>query len=142
MPSPPFDWNNYLAYARLLVAAGTSETTCRIATSRAYYAAYWKARQILETNGVTFPAKRSHDFCWRSFGRLAAAGGGTIREMGFALRDRRVHADYLDSPPLGKKSADSDVQDADDLVEALNNLSEADKQAAVQRANRMFLDYV
>lgn len=137
MSTPPFDWNRYLTYAQTLLSAGTSETTCRIATSRAYYAAYWKARQLLEKNGAVFPQKRSHEFCWRSFSAVYNKDGEQIGRLGSALKVRRVHADYEDTPPLSQKGAISDVQDAADLIDALSNLTEADKQTAVRRANQI-----
>lgn len=139
---PPFDWNKYLAYARLLISTGSEETTCRIATSRAYYAAYWKARQLLEQNGATFPQKRSHEFCWRSFSAVYNDSQDQIGKLGDALKTRRVHADYKDTPPLNIRSATSDVEDAADLVDSLTNLSEQDQQKAAQRANQIFSEFI
>lgn len=141
MLTPPFDWNKYLDYAQLLISNSSSETICRIATSRAYYAAYWKARQLLEQNGATFPQKRSHEFCWRSFSAVYNDSQDQIGKLGDALKTRRVHADYKDSPPLTIRSATSDVADAADLVISLTNLSQQDQRKAAQRANQILPEF-
>ena len=140
MPDSPFDWNNYLRFAQVLVSTGNSETADRTATSRSYYAAYWKARQLLEEQGIIFPYKKSHEFCWESFSAIFI-DGEQVGKLGFAFRDRRVHADYQDIPLLEKKSADSDVQDAAYIIGALSNLTETEKQTAVRRANQIFPNY-
>ena len=137
MPSSPFDWDKFLAYAQALVSSGTAEATCRIATSRAYYAAYWKGRQLLERNGVSFPGSRSHEFCWECFSGVYSRDGDQIEKLGFALRARRVHADYEDAPPLEQKSADSDVRDAADLIDALKALTAEQVRTVVKRADQI-----
>ena len=43
----PFDWNEYYDLAKQL-AKESGEAQRRSAISRAYYAAYWKARELLE----------------------------------------------------------------------------------------------
>jgi len=137
----PFDWNRYMVYAQAIVPMRTEEAAYRIATSRAYYAAYWKARQLLEKNGAVFPQKRSHEFCWKSFSAVYSEDGEQIGRLGFDLRARRVHADYEDIPPLSQKGAISDVQDAADLVDALSNLTDLEKQTAVQRASQILPEF-
>lgn len=136
-----FDWYDYLTFSQKLVSTIKQEAAFRIATSRAYYAAYWKARQILVNNGVDFPSKKSHDFCWKSFTPVRNANGDSIRHLGFALRDRRVHADYQDNPQIEEKGATSDVQDAADLIEDLNNLTDTQKHSIVQHARSILPDY-
>jgi len=142
MPAPPFDWNNFLTFAEKLVSTIKQEAAFRIATSRAYYAAYWKARRLLEGEGLVFPSKKSHEFCWSSFSAVYTEEGMQIGKLGFALRDRRVHADYFDVPPLGERSANSDVLDAADLIEALDHLTEPEKQTAVQRARQILPNFL
>jgi hypothetical protein len=52
-----FDWNQYLTIAAELAKRG-DECSSRVAVSRAYYAAYWKARKYVEDDGY----RKSHRF--------------------------------------------------------------------------------
>lgn len=142
MPSQPFDWQEFLTLAQNLVAIIKTEASYRVATSRSYYAAYWRARHLLEEGGANFPQKRSHEFCWKSFGNIQNSDGEKIREMGFALRDRRVEADYFDTPAMTERNAQNDVANAADLIHDLNNMTDAEKQNAIQYANYLYPSYL
>lgn len=141
MPTPPFDWNSFLVYAQTIVPLNVGEAAYRIATSRAYYATYWKARQLLEAEGITFPRMKTHDFCWNSFSAVYTKGSDQICKLGTELKVRRVHADYEDAPAFSQKAADSDVQDAAELIAALGSLTDQQKSVAVARANQILSSY-
>ena len=61
-----FTGEMFLAAARESVQSG-NEGGGRTAVSRAYYAAFWVAREVVETGGVPVPetdSGRSHDNLW------------------------------------------------------------------------------
>jgi hypothetical protein len=89
-----FEWTAYLELAEQLLAG--DEASKRSAISRAYYAAYNKARAYLQQNGVTVSTTGdSHASVWDSLGRR---GTTYVRlraaSQGKALRVRRNQADY------------------------------------------------
>jgi uncharacterized protein (UPF0332 family) len=93
------DGRSYLQLADTL-ASGSTEAEWRTALSRAYYAAFHVARQLLREIGFRVPrADRAHSYLWL---RLANAGDSQVEWAGTYLnnlRRLRNHADYdLDSP--------------------------------------------
>ena len=84
----------FLTLAKRLAGAGT-EADWRTAISRAYYAAFHVAREMLEDLRFTVPrAERAHIYLSR---RLANSGHSQTQQAGTdlnALRGDRNHADY------------------------------------------------
>jgi len=85
---------DFLAVANQL-AGGSTEAEWRSAVSRAYYAAYHVARELMEVLGFTVPrAERAHVYLSR---RLANCGHSRTRQAGAdlnSLRGDRNEADY------------------------------------------------
>jgi uncharacterized protein (UPF0332 family) len=91
-----FDWDEYLTAAKEQ-ANGSGEATYRSAISRAYYAAYWKARKRLERDGHRFASERNkHEAVWNLFYVEPSSTGSTSGDEGNSLRVQRTIADYQD----------------------------------------------
>ncbi len=114
------DFRDYLTLAARLVA-GTTEAEWRSAISRAYYAAFHIARELLSNLGFRVPqAERSHGYLWL---RLANAGAADVRVAGNrlnALRRQRNRADYDSHPSLSQVTAANEVKNAEDIIQALD----------------------
>jgi uncharacterized protein (UPF0332 family) len=113
-------FRDYLALATTL-AAGTSEAEWRSAISRAYYAAFHVARELLLSLGFRVPqAERGHSYLWL---RLANAGVADVRIAGNrlnALRGQRNRADYASHPSVPQATAANEVKNAEDIIQALD----------------------
>lgn len=94
----PFDWGDFLDLARRLADNENSEADLRSAISRAYYAAFHKARTQLIIEGEVLPKDgTAHDFVWR---RYRNAPGQIRNSIGInleRLKKKRTDADYRDS---------------------------------------------
>src|SRR5204862_5131600 len=88
------------------LANGTTEAEWRSATSRAYYAVFHVACELLRTLGFSVPrADRAHAYAWR---RLSYAGDSGIQDAGRKLnelRSRRNRADYDDLVSVSEQDA-------------------------------------
>ncbi len=89
-----FDWRHYLDFARTLVSSPEgSEASYRAAASRAYYAAFHKSREVLESEmRATLGRERIHAEVIRQLKereRWLSAGQNLER-----LWKHRQHADY------------------------------------------------
>jgi len=72
----------------------TTEAAWRSAISRAYYAVFHVARQLLEDLGFTVPrADRAHGYLWL---RLANCGDARVQQAGRDLNDLRRHRNEAD----------------------------------------------
>ncbi len=116
-----FDWTLYLDLARRL-GKEPDEASKRSAVSRAYYAVFNRARELLEAEGtpVTNTGK-AHDDVWRT---LEAAGRGR-RKLGIEgkrLRETRRKADYEGVVVALEKVTDDALATAD----AMNRLVSAE----------------
>jgi uncharacterized protein (UPF0332 family) len=105
------------------LATGNREGDWRSAASRAYYAAFHVARQLLRQSGFAVPqADRAHSYLWL---RLANAGHPDVQRAGNDLSDMRVvrnQADYdLDNPFLQQDGLDQ-VHQALRVVQVLEAL--------------------
>ena len=115
----------FLTLAEEWVQEGT-EAHWRSALSRAYYAAFHKARRLLVRLGFRVPrADRAHAYLWL---RLSNCGDPTIQRAGSNLRILRMdrnHADY--DIDLGMKHAQerSQIDAARKIIECLD-LAEAE----------------
>jgi uncharacterized protein (UPF0332 family) len=114
------DFRDYLALAMTL-AAGSTEAEGRSAVSRAYYAAFHVARELLLDLGFRVPqADRAHAYLWL---RLANVGVSDVRVAGNRLNDlrrRRNWAAYASRPALTSTDAANEVKSAEDIIQALD----------------------
>ena len=89
-----FDWNEFGKLAEEL-RQKKDESALRTAISRIYYAIYWRARNLLESENYVFRQDdTSHSQIWREFLRRGRTHHG-IGKAGNALKDNRVQADYF-----------------------------------------------
>src|SRR5262249_48620093 len=113
------DFRDYLALATSL-ANGTTEADWRSAISRAYYAAFHVARQFLVSLGFRVPrADRAHPYLWL---RLSNAGEATVVAAGRDLGQLRTHrnlADYDERVLLSQARAQTDLAQAEQIINAL-----------------------
>jgi uncharacterized protein (UPF0332 family) len=114
------DFRDYLTLAAAL-AAGSTEAEWRSAVSRAYFAAFHVARELLLGLGFRAPqADRAHSYLWL---RLANAGVADVKLAGNrlnALRGQRNRADYASRPLLFQATAANEVKNAEDIIQALD----------------------
>jgi hypothetical protein len=104
-------------------AAGMREAEWRSAVSRAYYAAFHVARNLMRRCGFAVPqGDQAHGYLWL---RLANAGHPDVRRIGLRLnylRTVRNRADYDLDRPFLHSVAFGQVQAADDLIKLLDTL--------------------
>lgn len=114
------DFRNYLNLAVALVN-GSSEAEWHSGVSRAYYAAFHVARQLLSSLNFTVPlAERAHGYLWL---RLANAGHADVSDAGNrlnALRRERNRAEYDAHISVSQSSARTHVQRAEEIIQALD----------------------
>src|SRR5712692_7297367 len=114
---------NFRDFLTLAAALATSSTEAewRSAVSRAYYAAFHVACELLRDLGFTVPrAERAHAYLWL---RLANSGHPDVRNAGLdlsQLRQERNRADYDAHRNLGQGTAAKDLQTAQDIVRVLD----------------------
>ncbi len=97
--SPDFAWTNYLDLARRLASRPeATEASLRSAISRAYYAAFHKAAELLVGDGFELTRRgEDHQTVWNEFERNRPRLQKPIGVHGRKLRDDRRKADY-DNP--------------------------------------------
>ena len=139
MSSGEFDWDEYLALSQSLIRHITNEAAYRVVASRAYYAAYWKARLLLEANRVACPPKNMHKFVWEALGLTWDADGFSIGRLGEDLKQLRVWADYKSLPRMTKTDAEKAIIQAEELVESIRQISSAQLPAIKTRAALLLL---
>ncbi len=87
------DPREFLTLAQQLSLAAT-EAAWRSAISRAYYAAFHVARQLLEDFGFAVPqADRAHAYLWL---RLSNCGDPLVQNAGRGLKDLRRDRNWAD----------------------------------------------
>jgi uncharacterized protein (UPF0332 family) len=94
-----FDWLEYLQLDRELAgeitAASGEEAKNRSAVSRAYYAAFNKAREVLEVkDGLTVPKQNTHQYVISQFQNNSSPCRQKIGNRLRVLRSYRNQADY------------------------------------------------
>src|SRR5438876_3717736 len=88
------DFREYLSLAFTLANGGT-EAEWRSATSRAYYAAFHVARELLSDLGFIVPrGDRAHAYLWLGLGNSGEAPVITAGKNLNDLRGERNRADY------------------------------------------------
>jgi uncharacterized protein (UPF0332 family) len=99
---------------------GLKEAHWRAAVSRAYYAAFHEARQLLRQGGFVVPrGEQAHAYLWL---RLSNCGHPDLAHAGSELNDLRSQrnwADYDFDRPLDQSAAADYVQAARDVVQLL-----------------------
>lgn len=114
------NWRDFLPLATRL-AAGATEADWRTAVSRAYYAAFHVARQLLADLNFAVPrADRAHQYL---VFRLSNSGEPAVEQAGRdldTLRRLRNRADYDDAPPLTQSQATAAARLAEGITQALD----------------------
>lgn len=125
----------FLTLAEAWIKAGT-EAEWRCAVSRAYYASFHEARQLLRDLGFLVPrADQAHAYLWR---RLSNCGDPQVQIAGSdlnRLRSERNRADYEIDQALPHAHARLHVQSARRIIQALN-------AAAVEPARTQITDAI
>jgi len=112
-----FDWAGYFSLAQDL-SGRPDEAALRSAISRAYYAAFCKARNKLRNMGVQIPQTgAAHQLVWNEYRNDPNQTQQLVGLNGDRLRVKRNQADYNDQ----FQSLTSEVQTA--LIQASNVLS-------------------
>jgi uncharacterized protein (UPF0332 family) len=122
------------------LSMGSRQADWRSAISRAYYAAFHKARSILFRAGFRTPdGERAHAYLWM---RLSNTGHPDVNDAGgrlSRLRALRNWADYDFSRPVDEASAILQVQIATNIMELLDDLAkEATILARVVEAIKVY----
>ena len=129
---------DFLTVAKQLAAGGT-EAEWRSAISRAYYAAFHIARELLEDLRFTVPhADRAHAYLSR---RLANCGHARIQQGGAGLntlRGVRNQADYDLHRPVTVQLAALHVRIAEQIVQALEHALQEPARSQVTMAMRIY----
>jgi uncharacterized protein (UPF0332 family) len=111
---------DFLTLARLL-AAGSTEASWRSAISRAYYAGFHVARDLLEDLGFVVPnGDQAHAYLYR---RLQNCGYPQVASAGMTLdrlRSERNRADYDLHWRITQTSAASQILAAERIILALD----------------------
>ena len=114
------DGRDFLKVADTLLA-GNTEAEWRSAVSRAYYAAFHVARELLGQCGFQVPqGERAHAYLWL---RLSNAGDPRVQNAGARLQIRRRErnqADYDMNRKIVQAVALVQVQAAKDVVNVLD----------------------
>jgi uncharacterized protein (UPF0332 family) len=114
------NWRDFLLVASRLAAENT-EADWRTAVSRAYYAAFHVARQLLADLRFSVPrADRAHQYL---VFRLSNSGEAAVEQAGRdldTLRRLRNRADYDETPALMQPQADAAVQLSRCIIQALD----------------------
>ncbi|GAB4470153.1 MAG: hypothetical protein OHK0029_42900 [Armatimonadaceae bacterium] len=106
-----------------------NEAAYRSAISRAYYAAFWEARAFAPENERF---TNNHKFVWDCLKEDYTTDGQSIGDIGTKMRHKRNRADYDEyffflrgkGYPVTRKDAETVIQDARDLIEALATLED------------------
>jgi uncharacterized protein (UPF0332 family) len=111
--------HDFLALADVLLA-GSTEAEWRSAVSRAYYAAFHVARDLMSGWGFTVPrGDRAHAYLWL---RLSNSGDASVEIAGHHLKDLRSarnRADYELGISFPLVFADGNVQLALSIIRGL-----------------------
>lgn len=121
-----------LRLAEKMSTAG-NEAEWRCAISRAYYAAFHHARDLLQALGFEVPrGEQAHAFLWK---RLQSCGNPSLGLAGSnlnQLRGQRNRADYDLAGDVSQRTAMTAVERANAIFQVLDSLSPDDREAAVE----------
>lgn len=121
------------------LAAERTEPEWRTAVSRAYYAAFHVARQLLEDLGFRTPrADRAHAYLWM---RLNNCGDARVENAAADLQTIRRHrnqADYDLHIPLKQTVAAGDVRLAGQIIQTLAAAAQQPARTQITDAMRIY----
>jgi uncharacterized protein (UPF0332 family) len=114
------NWRDFLSLAGRS-AGNATEADWRTAVSRAYYAAFHVARQLLTDLNFTVPrADRAHQYL---VFRLSNCGESAVEQAGRdleTLRRLRNRADYDDAPAVTQPQAAAAVRLAEAIIQVID----------------------
>jgi uncharacterized protein (UPF0332 family) len=106
------------------LSTGSREADWRSASSRAYYAAFHKARRLLLRNGFVVPrGEQAHAYLWL---RLSNSQHPDVVNAGLALNDLRTarnRADYDVDAPVAHTECVDHVGIATSIIRLLHHLA-------------------
>lgn len=121
-----FDWSEYLQLARELAGKTTTsssqEAKLRSAISRAYYAAFVKARNFLLQDGLTIPRENAHQYVINQFRNSSEAVRRDLGEKLQILRNFRNKADYNDTYPKLTRTSQNALNLSRRIISGLDGL--------------------
>lgn len=116
-----FVWQEYGELATWLLAERNDEASQRTVISRAYYAAYHAASQVVRSHELCPPTQHlTHWLVWRLIRSSGLSNGVNAAKLGIELRDSRVWADYWNPFPrdLGEE-ADKAIANSTTIITLL-----------------------
>jgi uncharacterized protein (UPF0332 family) len=129
---------DFLALAEVWVT-GTTEAEWRSAVSRAYYAAFHRARRLLRDLGFLVPrADQAHAYLWL---RLSNCGDSQVEMAGSdlnTLRRDRNRADYDVEQTLDQHDARVQVQAARIIIQTLDGASTDPLRSQITDAMKIY----
>jgi len=132
------NWRTFVTLAARL-ATGTTEADWRSAVSRAYYASFHVARQLLSDLRFTVPrADRAHQYL---VFRLSNGGDPDVAQAGRdleTLRRLRNRADYDDPPAFVPLQADGAVRLAEQVIARLDAATQDPTRTLITDAMKIY----
>jgi uncharacterized protein (UPF0332 family) len=129
---------DFLLLAQQLAQA-TTEAAWRTAVSRAYYAAFHVARQLLEDLGFRVPqADRAHAYLWL---RLCNCGDPQVERAGMKLNDLRRErntADYYLGMAFRQTPAQRQPGNAASIIQVLESAALEPTRSAITDAMKIY----
>ncbi len=121
------------------LAAGTTEAEWRTAVSRAYYAAFHVARELLESFGFRVPrSDRAHAHVWLRLGNcgdpVVQAAAGDFQ----GLRSDRNLADYDLNRPVAPALATASVGTATRVIQRLQAAAQEPARSQITAVMRLY----
>ena len=132
------NFRDFLTLAATL-AAGATEAEWRSAVSRAYYAAFHLACDLLRDLGFTVPhSERAHAYLWL---RLSNSGHPDGRNAGLnlrQLRQQRTRADYDPLRTVSATTAANDLQTAEEIIRVLDAAAQDPPRTQIMDAMKIY----
>ena len=132
------DGRDYLTLAKTWIT-GASEAEWRSAVSRAYYAAFHEARDLLRDLGFASPrGDQAHAYLWL---RLSNCGNAQVQLAGSdlnTLRRERNRADYDLDRTMGHADALLQVQAAERIIQILDTADSEPTRTQITEAMRSY----
>ncbi|MEI6042812.1 MAG: hypothetical protein WCS37_00350 [Chloroflexota bacterium] len=127
--SHEFNWSEYLYFAQSMVGNFTNpcseEAKLRAAISRAYYAAYWKARKYIEDDTSYTPSSgyyKHQEVKGYFYQRRSHPLYNLIYLKLMCLYDLRILADYKDSQAVTIKDTQLALNYASEIIKQVSRL--------------------
>ena len=118
-----FDWVEYLNLAKDLADHKGNEAALRSAISRAYYAAFCKARNRLLREGERIPRTgQAHELVWNTYRGASDSIQNNIGIVGDRLYRNRAIADYEDKFPNLSNTVELSLSNANNVLRQLAEL--------------------